>query len=96
MDLRRDWKKVKSESESDSGEMTQSTLRERDLVWGTRELKRFEMERQWISALMSEMELKTMRIKESGSRSKPSIPPILCLFDDDRFLFRVSLLSFLY
>ena len=83
MDLRRDLK-VKSESESDSCEMTQSTLRERDSVWGTSELKRFETERQRISALMSEIELKTRRIKESGSRSKPSIPSILCLFHDDR------------
>jgi len=86
MDFRRDLKRVKSESESDSGEMTQSTLRERDSVWGTSELKRFETERQRISALMSEIELKMRRIKESGSRSKPSIASIIWLFDDDRLI----------
>jgi len=67
MDLRRDLRRVKNEPESDSGEMTQSTLRERDSVWGTSELKRFETERQQMRVLMSEIELKMRRIKESGS-----------------------------
>jgi len=73
MDLRRYLRRVKKEPESDSGEMTQSTLRERDSVWGASELKRFETERQQMRVLMSEIELKMRRIKESGSRSKPFI-----------------------
>jgi hypothetical protein len=36
--------------------------------------------------LMSEIELKMRRIKESGSRSKPSIASIIWLFDDDRLI----------
>jgi hypothetical protein len=36
--------------------------------------------------LMSEIELKMRRIKESGSRSNPSIASIIWLFDDDRLI----------
>ena len=62
-----------SESESDSDEMMRSIFKRSDSVCGTSELNRLETQRQRIRVLTSEDELKIRRIRESGSRSKPSI-----------------------
>lgn len=68
----RDFKKTlrkvtKSESESESGEMTRSTLNESDSVCETSELNRLETERHRIRVFTSETELNMSNIRASGS-----------------------------
>lgn len=67
-DFKKTLKKVtKSESESESGEMTRSTLNESDSVCVTSELNRLETERHRIRVFTSETELNMSNIRASGS-----------------------------